>query len=383
MATVPRPAAIAGSRFHELDSIRGLAALIVVFHHFLYMWFYSQTGRTDSRSLIWYPLIAGHESVILFFLLSGFVLSVPYLRGSGQSYPIFMVRRLLRIYCPYLFALALAVAANAVWHGKLSMGRWSDATWATPVDAKEVWQSVLMLGDYNWQRFNTAFWSLVEEMRISIIFPFLFVFVRKTGTWVTLLTAALCSLVIHLVPGAGQDTNNMVHTLQYVTVFLCGILMAVHMEVLAAWYGSLGRLGRVALVTSSFLLFELGHLASLDVWRGGWRVREWDVRDWPVIVGAGGLLLIGLQSKYARIFLNSAVPRFLGRISYSLYLVHATVLFALAFLPQDGVPRAVAFLIYLPTTLLLSTIFCILIEEPFMQIGRRFSPSRRKVPAFV
>src|SRR5438105_12280270 len=99
--------ASSGQRFRELDSLRGLAALIVVFHHFFWMWFYHQTERTDPAFLLFYPLIAGHESVILFFLLSGFVLSVPYLRGRSQPYGTFLLRRVLRIYCPYFFALVL------------------------------------------------------------------------------------------------------------------------------------------------------------------------------------------------------------------------------------------------------------------------------------
>jgi peptidoglycan/LPS O-acetylase OafA/YrhL len=30
-----------GPRFHELDSMRGLAAAVVTVHHFFFMWFYS------------------------------------------------------------------------------------------------------------------------------------------------------------------------------------------------------------------------------------------------------------------------------------------------------------------------------------------------------
>jgi len=376
-----RAAAPDGPRFRELDSIRGIAALIVVFHHFFYMWFYSLMVRTDLRGILWYPLVAGHESVILFFLLSGFVLSVPYLRGSGQSYPIFLLRRILRIYCPYLCALGLAVAANAVWHGQLPMASiWSSRTWATPANWKDISQGILMLGDYNYQRFNTAFWSLVEEMRISIIFPFLFLFARRVGVRITLLTAAACCLAIRFAD-TGADPNSLINSLQYVAVFLCGILMAQHLDRLAAWYTRLGRVGRAALVTSSFLLFELSHLTASGLFRGGWRLEEWHIQDWPLVAGAFGLMLFALESRHAKRVLNSAVLSFLGRISYSLYLVHGTVLFALAFMLQGRTSWAIAFAIYLPVTLLLATTFCLLIEEPCMKLGRRLSRSRKKTPA--
>jgi len=51
--------------------------------------------------------------VNLFFLLSAFVLALPYLKGDGLEYPAYLARRVIRIYGPYLFALALAVAGNA------------------------------------------------------------------------------------------------------------------------------------------------------------------------------------------------------------------------------------------------------------------------------
>jgi peptidoglycan/LPS O-acetylase OafA/YrhL len=372
-------ATAADRRFHELDSIRGIAALIVVFHHFFYMWFYSQMVRTDLRALLWYPLVAGHESVILFFLLSGFVLSVPYLRGREQSYPVFLLRRILRIYCPYLCALALAVAANAVWHGKLPMASaWSNMTWATPVNWTDVSQGILMLGHYNFQRFDTAFWSLVEEMRISIIFPLLFLFARRAGVRITLFTAAACCLVIHFADPMGPQLRSMINSLQFVAVFLCGILMALHLDKLAEWYRHLSRVRRVALAASSFLLFELSHLTFLELFRGSWRLQEWHIQDWPLIAGAVGLMLVGLKSRHARRVLNSTVPSFLGRISYSLYLVHGTVLFALAFLLQGRASWATALLIYLPVTLLISTTFCFLIEEPFMRLGRKLGQSQKR-----
>ena len=62
-------------RFRELDSLRGLAAITVVFHHFSRICspqIIHVLDRTPLRILV-----AGHQAVILFFLLSGFVLTLP------------------------------------------------------------------------------------------------------------------------------------------------------------------------------------------------------------------------------------------------------------------------------------------------------------------
>ncbi|MCB9988463.1 MAG: acyltransferase family protein [Rhodospirillales bacterium] len=71
-------------RFHGLDSLRGIAALVVVFNHFYGVipalassenWLFSYTPL--------HTLIAGRQAVIIFFVLSGFVLSLPYVQGRA------------------------------------------------------------------------------------------------------------------------------------------------------------------------------------------------------------------------------------------------------------------------------------------------------------
>jgi len=70
-------------RFEQLDSLRGLAALSVVVNHFLNI----LPGIFDNPNDFWFlkytPLHlfwAGHEAVIFFFVLSGFVLSLQFFK---------------------------------------------------------------------------------------------------------------------------------------------------------------------------------------------------------------------------------------------------------------------------------------------------------------
>ena len=57
-------------KFAALDSLRGIAALMVIFHHF-----WEMNHPSDDRLRPWLFFCAGHEAVIFFFVLSGFVLS--------------------------------------------------------------------------------------------------------------------------------------------------------------------------------------------------------------------------------------------------------------------------------------------------------------------
>ncbi len=112
-------------RLHELDSLRGVAAFCVVLHHVLWLWKDEVLAKSPAPArglieILLQPISAGHEAVILFFILSGLVLSIPVLENGAQSYPVFLTRRVFRIYFPYLAALALAVACNLWLFGNVT-----------------------------------------------------------------------------------------------------------------------------------------------------------------------------------------------------------------------------------------------------------------------
>src|SRR5260370_27650821 len=87
-------------RFYGLDSLRGVAALTFVFHHFSRICSPSVVHFIDRTPLR--LLAAGHQAVSLFFLLSGFVLTLPYKKNGRLNYGPFLLKRICRIYLPYL-----------------------------------------------------------------------------------------------------------------------------------------------------------------------------------------------------------------------------------------------------------------------------------------
>jgi peptidoglycan/LPS O-acetylase OafA/YrhL len=228
----------ADRRFHELDSLRGIAALTVVFHHFSRILpdkVFHLLIRTPLRLLV-----AGHQAVILFFLLSGFVLTLPYKKKNRLDYGPFLLKRVCRIYLPYLGALALAIFCDLNFPSHLpSTNYWLSLTWSEPVTARLVLQHLAFLGNYDWAQLNTAFWSLVYEMRISLFFPFLAIAVLGFRTvWLALIAVALSlcafplatlsSSTLHLAsPGTALDTTL---TLHYAAFFLIGSIMAKHLQ---------------------------------------------------------------------------------------------------------------------------------------------------------
>lgn len=97
-AAIPKAAADQYRHYRELDSLRGLAAFVVLVHHTLLClpdfgdFFYS-AGSAPAHGLVealffYTPLVLiwqGRSAVMLFFVLSGFVLSLP--GGAGGRNP--------------------------------------------------------------------------------------------------------------------------------------------------------------------------------------------------------------------------------------------------------------------------------------------------------
>jgi peptidoglycan/LPS O-acetylase OafA/YrhL len=351
-----------GRRFHELDAMRGLAAMVVMFGHSLNVFYLHLDARAGIGYTLLYPLLSGHESVIFFFLLSGFVLSLPFLRGKSQPYPTFLLRRILRIYGPYLGALILAVAGCALWGGRPITTGWTPSTWAS-ITFASIGQHLLFIGNYNYYQYNIVFWSLVYEMRISIVFPLLFVLVNRLKLHYTVFLVAALTLV-----GVEDSGHGDLLTFEYIAIFMLGVLLAKHLDGLTRLYKSLGRAGKLLLGIAAICLY----LGSHSLVRLG---PLWHLGDIPISIGAAGFMVIGLNSHIARRILNSTAPVFLGRISYSLYLVHGTVLFAMASALKDKVSHPVFFLLYFPIAVLLSWVFYVAVEKPFMlwsrNVGRR------------
>ncbi|MEH7495490.1 acyltransferase family protein, partial [Neobacillus niacini] len=156
-------------RYEELDSIRGLAAISVVLFH-LGLVFY-------SRDFVNFPpvhiLFSGKEAVMLFFVLSGYVLSLPFYVKREFFYLNYIIKRICRIYIPYLVALSVSLfSINLYSNGGIeTLSEWFNRYWINEVELINLLQHIIFIGSYDNNTINPVFWSLVHEMRISLIFP--------------------------------------------------------------------------------------------------------------------------------------------------------------------------------------------------------------------
>lgn len=89
-------------KFLRLEAIRGLAAFYVVLHHTL-----PHTYMVGGFNIA-YAIRFGQEAVILFFLLSGFVINYSYQNGIDKSFKNYFFSRFFRIYIPLIVVYILS-----------------------------------------------------------------------------------------------------------------------------------------------------------------------------------------------------------------------------------------------------------------------------------
>jgi peptidoglycan/LPS O-acetylase OafA/YrhL len=372
-ATAPGRASTA-SRIAELDSVRGIAACVVVVGHVA-----SVAGWLDpGASGVGYwlkstPLglpFTGTEAVIVFFVLSGFVLSLPYLAQRGDSYRGFLVRRVMRIYIPYLVAVGLAIGlALALRSGRAPESVWFDRQWLGTPDASSIVGHLLLIPSFHSSGFNPVIWSLVQEMRISLIFPLLFL-VTVRLPWGAVLAGALVlgaagNVLSHASEAAGW-ANDYFDTLHYLVMFVAGILLARHSQAIRRLYARLSRSGRLGLAILTFLALSYPFLA-----RSAPIAHRGPLDDWMVGLGACLVIVIASSSEGAARWLRIRPAVFVGRISYSLFLLHVPVILATVILLSGTLPLWAILVIAVVASFVLATVMYELVERPAVDLGRR------------
>lgn len=265
----------------------------------------------------------GQAAVLLFFVLSGIALSWGSFHGGPDPFPglrptaAWLVARTVRICGPYLATLALMVAARAtLWDAAPttpSRSSWFQHFGSVPATADNVFHDLLLPAQY--PRLIAQGWSLTEEMRFAFFLPLLLpVAARSTAvTTVCLLLAA----------GFGGLSR-------YVVYFAAGILIAKHWKNLQGRLCILPAFGSAALMVAGLALYSF---ARWGPWHlpGFTRALETVISPGDLAAaGAALLLIMPMGSSGIRGFLESPALQWLGRVSFSLYLIHLLPVFYLS-----------------------------------------------------
>jgi peptidoglycan/LPS O-acetylase OafA/YrhL len=309
-------------RVEYLDSIRGLAALFVLLSHSVGAFDWPAVYSTVLHLPFVSILVDGKEAVCMFFVLSGYVLSKPYAPNAGNSQPreiflpTFYLRRFTRIWLPwFFFFLASMLARKYLFYRPATQPPttgWLNGFWQADLTTGDFFrQCVFMLHDNSRLLLNQD-WSLGVELKGSVLIP-LFVFLLRRR-WLPVLFGLAVAFVVFV--GTGH----------YYVSFIMGALLA--------WYGQpLGSRLSLAPARTRFLVLILGLLfyqtfSALSVYFNG----AWTAYKYGWLLSSIGCVLILLSvfaSRTLQTWLNHGVFTFLGRISYSVYLLQFVVILCL------------------------------------------------------
>jgi len=155
------------SKLLKLESLRGLAALYVLIHHF-------KIGKGTWLSLF---TMQGQVAVILFFILSGFVIYYASKKSRYEpKFKSYFIKRFRRIYPVLIVALIIAYLCAS-----FSARQWM------PLEGKSLIGNLLNIQDLTrhpgyWQIAyygNTPLWSLSYEWWFYMIFFPIFKYVKE------------------------------------------------------------------------------------------------------------------------------------------------------------------------------------------------------------
>jgi peptidoglycan/LPS O-acetylase OafA/YrhL len=354
----------ASGRVTQLDAIRGIAAVTVVCHHW---WAISQF---HPPLWIFRPLFLGREAVILFFVLSGYVLSLPIWNNRQLPYPEYLIRRIFRIYIPFVFALALSALGCKIFYSThLPLTSFYETTWQTPLTAGLFARELLMPPK---SVLNGAIWSLRYEMEVSILFPLLCALLLRTGRYGWLILCILLriadwSLVHGYLGGPNLAAINLARFFYFSIFFIIGATLARERTALSRLVSRILKPALWALFLVALALYCNTVFAYTSV----------PTSDFFTMLGSAAVIIL-VQDPRLTLGLNSAIPQYLGRISYSMYLVHYTVLFALFDLAYPKISILGLAILSAIATLIVSHLFCIFLEEPAHTAGKRLSNQLRR-----
>jgi peptidoglycan/LPS O-acetylase OafA/YrhL len=367
------------ARIDKLDSIRGIAAMAVVLWHCRGVLPELEPGSWLSyaaRSPL-FLLVDGRNSVTVFFVLSGLVLAPPFLSGQPPGYWRFVLRRICRIWIPLAAVVAAAILLYVsldLTAARASSNPTSALNWR-PVPTPAVIAHNLFMTGLN-EELDPPLWSLVHEMRISLIFPLIMLLVgRMSWLRACLLAAAFSALVPRLASlHLGALVASLADTGRWVCFFVLGAVMAKYSVELKAWFARLALWQKIGLAGLGLVLMHAAAgeaLAMLDVPRGPLR--------WVRALGAVLVFVVAVNSDRVGRLLEWPPLVFLGRISYSVYLVHAPLLILATSTAVSPLPFPVAVALVPVATVAVAALSYRLVELPAIGLGRRLS--RRRVPA--
>lgn len=379
--TAPAPregtaAAPARGRLDALDGLRGLAALGVLVLH-VWMFSYGDSGK-PPKGFLDFALGELRLGVQLFFVLSGFLIFRPYaaaiLEGAqrGPSLTRYAIRRAARILPGYWLALGASfLLLKHLDH---------------PMQVDPAQLPVFLVFAQNHfletiKHLDPPMWTLAIEVSFYAALPVFGLLALKLAggrrrpvlVALTLLVVgggALCTVLAytHRWPET-LSTSLLPHLVEFGAGMTVAVLLQGRAEIARRAAGALAVLG-VALVVANSWWHATG--------AGSQDVRSW-VGDAPGVAGLALVLAVLVAGPWPARLLSRGPAKWLGSISYGVYLIHFPVIVFLRMTerwPEDSLGQEL--LKVMAITIPLAAFSWLCVERPAIRWARRVTSGGRR-----
>lgn len=333
--------------FKALDGLRGLAVLLVLLSH-------SSFGEIFIHEFLDFRRI-GKVGVYLFFVLSAYLLDRQIAQAfmsqktDKRYWANYIVRRTLRIY-PLFFVALLSYGALHLLGFRSVIDRFNDIP-----------KHLLLISG------EGIFWSIPVEFKYYLISPFIMLFCHKYLRWerikLLILFALLTAFALFVEMTYHLPTFS---TLRYLPIFLVGTVISIYeltsknelTNASPSFFNLAGILSLFVIILTTPSFFNLAFGYKFDI--------HSSVYYLPYAI-LWGIVLIA--AKYGKGLLNHLLElkflRFLGTISFSVYLFHMPII---AFVMDINIPASLKFYLFFFLTVLFSSASFLLIERPLSKI---------------
>jgi peptidoglycan/LPS O-acetylase OafA/YrhL len=325
-----------------LEGLRGLAALVVFFHHFITLFYpeaisyTTETPHTHSRVMAWLResplrgLYDGNFAVCVFFVLSGYVLTVTFFRTRRLAIIYRLAAaRYFRLVIPAMASIVLVVVLRgcSLYHIRES----ANLNLATLIAVPAIlfqdelrWTRVLWDGLVTtwvvirrpWELVNLPLWTMsIEFIGSMVSFGTAVVVSGLRQRWIYVLAFAVCCSEF------GGDFGD----------FFCAFLLGVMLAAITArpvtdrWW-PLALLG-LAIALGGYTNESKFYAPIRDL--HPWMAKP-DAMVLLRVIAAFLVMVAVLKSRKLQRALSTKLLAFLGRISFSLYLTHQPIMYSLS-----------------------------------------------------
>jgi peptidoglycan/LPS O-acetylase OafA/YrhL len=358
------------NRVPELDGIRGLAVSMVLVFHFVNNQVGSIADPSRFSQILFKVTSTFWSGVDLFFILSGYLIGSILLKNkhAGNYFKAFYFRRILRI-APLYYLLILIYLALKYFQfpdpGKFIFG-----------NEIPIWPYFLFLQNYFMGFLNTLAsppltptWSLAIEEQFYLLLPSLIFFVRKKYIPYILVACILIAPFFRSLAINWYQEYTSFHTRMDTLMF--GVLISYLVQEKNLLSFLKGKEITV-LVVFIIVLISGGYFSVIQ------KIGVFNHSFFMIIYGLLLVCALAYNKSFIGVFFRIKFLRWIGYLSYSIYIFHQLIVGVLHAVLLDQNPRLgnlndlLVTSLALVVTIVFSYIVHMKLEYPLIRFGQKF-----------